>query len=322
MRYVLALCLSTILIVCGIAGFRFYRSQDFGRPDAGIRGALAHSPTGVLLIGSSHTYLSYDVEAIERATHGPAYLIGYNGLELASMAPVLKYMLADPATRPKVIIVEAYSSNLAHPPTMSDSRLYFESPPALKKQIVSDYLREHPGLNGYSDMFDLVVNRGNEVILTYAISSKLGGRNTYHGAGRKALAAGVSVERFVNFRAHVKRGIPDPGQLSALQQIIDAGRNSGVSLLFVESPMPGPVSRSPALQDLKRVFRDKLAQEDLPYLDGDTVFPIDDPQYFEDDNHLSGAGRAKFTSLVTKFLLAHRHESFPQTGTTQTALNR
>jgi hypothetical protein len=315
MKHFFAILLSTLLAVAGITGFRDYRSQYFGRPDAGIHGALTHGPLDLLLIGSSHTYLSYDVRAIERMTGASAYLIGYNGLDLSSMAPVIKYLAVHPAVRPKQVVIETYSSNLAHPPTMSDSRLYFESPPELKKLIVSDYHREHRGVSGVTEMIDLTVNRGNEVILTYPISSKLGGRNTYRGGGRNAMSAGVSRERFSGFRAHINTGVPNPVQSAALQQIIEAGRNSGMSLIFVESPMPEPVSRTQAIQDLKRAFRERLAEQNLPYLDGDTIFPIDSPEFFEDDNHLSGAGRAKFTELVANFVVANRPGNFLRAAT-------
>lgn len=306
MKYVLALSLSTILLVFGIAGFRYYRSQEFGRPDAGVRGALAHAPVDVLLIGSSHTYLSYDVAALQRDIHAPAYLIGYNGLDLSLIAPIVKYLGSNPSARPKELVIEAYSSNLGRPPTMSDSRLYFESPPALKKLIVRDYLRQHRGLTAVTEMFELVVNRGNEAILTYPISSKCGGRNTYRGGGIIAAGKGVSAERFASFRPHLSVGIANPGQLEALQEIIDASRRARIHVMFIESPMPGPVSRSAPIQSLKRVFRKKLEQEKLPYLDGDTVFPIDDPEFFEDDNHLSGSGRTKFTAIAAKYIVAHR----------------
>jgi hypothetical protein len=306
MRYVLAFSLSMILIICGIMGFRYYLSQDFGRADAGVHGALTHGPSDILFIGSSHTYLSYDVAAIERTTGHSAYLIGYNGLQLSSMAPILDYMLADANKRPKEVVVEAYSSNLAHPPTMSDSRVYFESPPGLKKLVLVDYLRQHPGLDGYTDMFDLAANRGNEQILLYGVTSKLVGRNTYHGAGRTSGAIGVSTERFEKFRPHVTTGAPNETQLMALRHIIELARRTGVQLLFVESPMPRPVSQSPDIQSLKRVFREETSRCDLPYLDGDTVFPNDEPQFFEDDNHLSGTGREKFTAIVARFLMAHQ----------------
>jgi hypothetical protein len=319
MKYLLALSLSTILLVVGIAGFRYYRSQNFGRPDAGVHGALAHAPFDLLLIGSSHTYLSYDVAALQRDVHAPIYLIGYNALDLSLIAPVIKYLSSNPAARPKEIVIEAYSSNLGRPPTMSDSRLYFESPPELKRLIVSGYFRQHRGLSAFTEMFDLVVNRGNEAILAYPISSKWGGRNTYRGGGIVAAGKGVSAERFASFRPHLSVGIANPGQLEALQEIIDATRRAGIHVMFIESPMPGPVSRSAPIRSLKKVFREKLEQEKLPYLDGDTVFPIDDPEYFEDDNHLSSVGRTKFTAIVAKYIVAHRYDDSTEL---RTASNR
>lgn len=307
MRWILSFSLATILIVSGIGGLRFYRSQHFGRADAGIEGALAHSPIDILFIGSSHTYLSYDVAAVERVTGRRAYLIGYNGLQLTSMAPVIRYLVGSAVVKPKQIVVEAYSANLAAAPGITDSRLYFESPPPLKRLIVASYLRQHPGTQGYTDVFDLIVNRGNEQILMYPITSRVSGRNTYHGAGLISASQGVSSERFSKFHAHVSQGVPNAYQLAALQEIIGIGRDSGVQLLFVESPMPAPVSQSRPIQDLKRVFRDNLASARLPYLDGDTVFPINDPALFEDDNHLSGAGRQRFTSVVAQMLVGTKN---------------
>ena len=38
------------------------------------------------------------------------------------------------------------------------------------------------------------------------------------------------------------------------------------------------------------------------YLDGAVGFPVDDPSLFNDDNHLSTAGRELFSRRVAKFL--------------------
>jgi hypothetical protein len=319
-KYFLALCLSIVLLLTGICGFRYYCSQYFGRADAGVQGAVNHAPTKVLFVGSSHTYLSYDIAAIERGTGDPAYAVAYNGMQLTAMAPVIEYLVSHPVTKPKIIVVETYSSNLAHVPSVSDSRLYFESPPALKNMLVGSYLREHPGLDGYTDTFDLVANRGNELLLTYWLTSHFVGRNTYHGSNRTSTASGVDPARFARFRAHLASEEPNEGQLAALRKIIETGQRWRVQLLFVESPMPKPVSQSVGIQKLKRVFETAAASRQIPYLDGDRVFPNDDPQYFKDDNHLSEAGRQRFTAIVTRFLLAHG--AGPSTGGTSTVARR
>ena len=66
--------------------------------------------------------------------------------------------------------------------------------------------------------------------------------------------------------------------------------------------MPAPVSASPRIQNLKKVFREMAATEGIPYINGDQGFPTDNPALFADDNHLSQQGSELFTTRISEEL--------------------
>jgi hypothetical protein len=74
--------------------------------------------------------------------------------------------------------------------------------------------------------------------------------------------------------------------------------------MFIDPPLPQPISSIPDIQILKRRYREILAGRGVPYVDGDVGFPIDDPSLFSDNNHLSSKGREEFTSRIAVELRA------------------
>jgi hypothetical protein len=302
-RYFAIILLGPILLLVCWGAFKIGLEDRFaGRNSAGYPGYIAAPPPDVLLIGSSHTRQSYDVEAIEFATGRSAYILAYGSLNMNYMDMILQQVLQDSAHRPKIVVLEAFSAMLSHPPEVGDYRLFFDAPPSLKLKLMSNYLRFHPGASAWLDLFDLVVNRGTDQLLTFPLNNRMMANLSYKGGYRGHIVQGIDESEFQSLHADIVGSSPDPAQLAALRHIIEICREGKVRLVLAESPMPKPVSSKPEIQSLKRVFRDEASANHLPYLDGDDGFPTTDPALFADAGHLSTAGRNLYTSsLIARF---------------------
>jgi hypothetical protein len=287
-----------LLLVCWGTFKIEFEDRFAGRNSAGYPGLIAAPPPDVLLIGSSHTRQSYDVSAIESATGRSAYILAYGSLNLNYMDMILQQALTDPAHRPRIVVLEAFSSMLARQPEVGDYRLFFDAPPSLKFKLMSNYLHFHPGASAWLDLFDLVINRGTDQIVTFPLNNKIMADLSYKGGYRGHVVQGINETQFHSLHADVVGNSPDPAQLAALRHIIGICRQDGVRLMLAESPMPLPISSKPEIQALKHVFRDEASANHLPYLDGDDGFPTADPALFADAGHLSTAGRSLYTSIL------------------------
>ena len=330
-RYFAILAFAPVLLLAW-AGLKIgFEDRFSGGGAAGYSALLAGPPPSLLFIGSSHTRQSYDAEAIEADTGRSAYVLAYSSLDLNSMDVILHSLLPNPARRPAILVLEAYSAKLARAPEIGDPRLFFDAPPALKLKILQNYLRYHPGFSSWLDVFDLVVNRGTDQIVTYPLNARLLAGMSYKGSYRGHTIRGLSATEFWSLQGELPSASADPAQLAAFRDIVALTRQFGIKLVLAESPMPLPISSRPEIQSLKAIFRDQARTFDLPYLDGDTIFPIDQPAMFADESHVSTAGRALYSTKMVDYFapifgeseqLANHHPfalTHPQDGSQQGA---
>ena len=164
--------------------------------------------------------------------------------------------------------------------------------------MIRSYLSAHRSPSAFLDLFDLVANRGNDEIVSYPFYSHVVNRDSYKG-GRMGFAyPGLSPEEFRKLRSQLDKDTPNPTQLAALYHILDVAHSHNIAVIFIDPPMPQPVTSNPYLQILKKDFREILSARKIPYIDGDQGFPIDDPSMFSDSNHLSSKGRDEFTRRI------------------------
>jgi hypothetical protein len=79
---------------------------------------------------------------------------------------------------------------------------------------------------------------------------------------------------------------------------MDLAGSHHIALIFVDTPMPAPVSSNPVIRSFRNEFHDIVTARGLPYVDGNQGFPVDDPSLFSDSNHLSSKGREEFTARI------------------------
>ena len=297
--YVARVFAATFAILLCLAAAKFFGEHKLAPRNSGIQGAMAQPRLDLLLIGSSHTRKAYDMRQLERQTGtGKAFLISYDGADLAAMAQVLDAMCAVPERCPRHVVVEAYSAQLGRRPDLQDPRLFADAPPAMKMAMIRTYLRSHRAPAAYLDIFDLVVNRGNDEIVAAPLYAWADAADSYKGGRTATYFPGMTPEAFrrINFGAVPLR--PDGDQLAALNRILDIAAARGIAVIFIDTPMPRPSSSLPGIQALKGDFAAAAEARGAMYVDGDRGFDIDDPELFADSNHLSSKGREMFTAQI------------------------
>jgi hypothetical protein len=303
--YLGKLGLLAFTVLCCLVALKHFTEHRLAPRNFGIGGALYQPRLDLLLLGSSHTRKAYDMRLLEKDTGVMAsFQIAYDGTDLTVISQMLDYLAARPEHCPRFLVVEAYGAFLARKPDLQDPRYYSDAPPALKTAILRTYFSGRSYRSAFADVFDLVVNRGNEEIVTHPFYSPIVEKGSYKGGRTDFYFRGLSPEEFRALKATTNGNLPDPAQLSALYHIIEVTRSHGIAAMFIDPPLPQPISSIPDIQILKRRYREILAGRGVPYVDGDVGFPIDDPSLFSDNNHLSSKGREEFTSRIAVELRA------------------
>ena len=298
--YIGKFAVSAFAILFCLVALKFFTEHRLAPKNFGLGGVLSEPKLDLLLVGSSHTRKSYDMRLLEKGTGITAsFQLGYDGTDLTMISQMLDYLVARPGHCPRYLVVEAYSTMLARKPDLQDARYFYDAPPSLKREIIRSYLADRSYRSAFLDIFDLVVNRGNDEIVTHPFYSPIVERGSYKGGRTDLFFPGLSPEEFRKLEVKPQANVPDPAQLSALYRILAVTRSHGIAVIFIDPPMPQPVSSGRDIQLLKKDFGEILSAQHIPYIDGDQGFPINDPSMFSDSNHLSSKGREAFTSIVS-----------------------
>ncbi len=304
-KYLAKLTLAAFAILFGLTTLKFSTQHKLAPKNFGLGGALAQPRLDLLLIGSSHTRKSYDMRLLEKQTGvTDAYQISYDGTDLTMVSQLLDYLAARPEHCPRHLVVEAYSAMLARRPELQDPRYFADAPPPLKMEILRAVISDKGYWATFLDDFDLIVNRGNEEIIAYPIYSRVVKNGSYKGGRSDFDFPGMTPAEFAKIKPGINGSVPDPAQVAALDRIINTARSHGIQLIFIDTPMPQPVSSNPVIQLLKSDYRQILDSRHATYIDADKGFPIDDPALFSDSNHLSSKGRKEFTPQISAVLKA------------------
>jgi hypothetical protein len=298
--YICKLALSAFAILLCLVTSKFFVEHRLAPKNFGLGGVLSQPRLDLLLIGSSHTRKSYDMHLLERRTGvTESFQISYDSTDLSAASQMLDYLVARPDHCPRYLVIEAYSALLARRPDLQDPRYFSDAPPPLKVAIIRSYLSQRSFPSSFLDIFDLVVNRGNDEIVTGPFYSPIVERGSYKGGRNDLYFSGLSADAFSRLNVSMNGHTPNADQLSALYHIIDLAHSHNIAVMFIDTPMPQPVSSNPDIQLLKKDFREILGARHVPYIDGDYGFPINDPTMFSDSNHLSSRGREEFTSRIS-----------------------
>jgi hypothetical protein len=305
MATLLKTSIAAIALFMSLVAAKFHFEHLLAPADSGIEGALRMPHIDILLFGSSHTRQGYDAKLLETATAKQVFVLAYDGLDPVAMLPLMKAILSDAAHRPGYLVIEANCVRLAHAPDIEDPRLFFEAPPEVKRSLIADYLRTHQGMPAYLDVFSLIANRGNDLILTWPLVHRYIDALSYHGGYIGKNMGGLSAAAFDGLTVPLPGDRANPQQLAALRAVISLAKTEHIAVLLVDTPMPTPVAAEPSIRALRREFQDLAAAERIPYVDETSGFPTDDPSLFHDAAHLSSAGRDRYTRLFAQEFQVH-----------------
>ena len=297
--YLCRLAAAAFGILLCLVTLKFFTEHKFTTQYAGFQAALAQPQLNLLLIGSSHTRKSYDVRMLEQQTgEHSLFLVSYDGLDMISIAQMLDTMAAAPGHCPRHVVVEAYGAMLARPFDLQDPRYYAEAPPALKLAILREYVAGRPAASSFLDVFDLVVNRGNDEIVAFPLYAWAQKLDSYKGGRSGFSFSGMTADQFGRLKAQYYATTPNPAQIAALNHVMDLAASRNIALIFIDTPTPGPVSSDPVMQLLRQDFRQLVTSRGFPFIDGNQNFPVNDPSLFSDSNHMSSKGRDEFTASI------------------------
>lgn len=305
LKTLIVLLLVTLIPFIGFVVLKFQFSHRLSPVSSGFGGVDAIDQIGHLLMGSSHTRAGYDVEIIERETSKSAYALAYSSFNPHLLWPAFRNIVESRGESIDTFIIESFSYSSLQGPRLHDRRVVLDAPPSLKW----DYLRLfHEDFQWFepSDYYELIVSYGNDYLLTYVVSTRLINMLSYHGSYRRKIMTGLSQDAFdaleVPEMFNKTAGMPDPFQMAALHDLIAYSKEKSIDVLFIETPMPGPIERSGLVIRAKGNLRDTFKSKGMDYLDGALDFPLDDPSLFNDDNHLSTKGRELFSNKVATYL--------------------
>ena len=313
MRQILLIVTACVGLLLVLIGAKVMLEDRCAPLTSGIHGALGQRGVQVYLLGSSHTRQGYDIATLERLTGTKDFAVAYDGLDPAGMVPLVRALLPvwdrTRPTGPRLLVLEAYSANLARIPELEEPRLFFDAPPRTKLEIARNYLKSHPHRAGaWLDLLVLATNRGTETILTYPMLDSLTNRFSYNGGYRGKTVAGFPGQ-FSQLAIQMPRRVADPVQVAAMAELVSLAKQHGVAVMLVEPPMPAPVEAQPGIQAMQRQFRKLAAELAVVYVQGADGFSTNDAAMFADSNHLSTAGReaytARFAGVVNGWLHGH-----------------
>lgn len=242
-----------------------------------------------------------------------SFLLCYNRLDSAVESLILEHLLRNGLAL-KNLYVDMYVYSAARKPGLSDSRLMFDSPPALKFVLWDKSVKNSEGY--ISDSWEFFVKAGNDTFMLWPVYNILTAKRYYRG--------GYSAD---NFRrgltpAEMKLRKPpepeavkmNPSQKESIIRIIELCRKYNVSLIFTETPKYEVIADNAEHNSLMNEYVSLLNDYGVKCIiscgtlnninagDRENIYPYDfpceDTSMFQDYVHLSTNGSRKFMNVL------------------------
>ena len=242
-----------------------------------------------------------------------SFLLCYNGLDPAAESLILEYLFRNGLAL-KNLYVDMYAYSAARKPGLSDSRLMFDSPPALKFALWDKSVRNSEGY--ISDSWEFFVKAGNDTFMLWPVYNILTAKRYYRG--------GYSADDFrrgltpaeMNLR---KPPAPEalkmnPSQKESIIRIIELCREYNVNLIFTETPKYEVIAHNAEYNSLMNEYVSLLNDygvkciisrgtlNNIRVRSGENIYPYDfpceDTSMFQDYVHLSTDGSKKFMMII------------------------
>lgn len=311
MKKILFVLICTIavvfLFVAGKTAILPYLVQDanYGIPSLEKHGA------DTLFIGSSMFRQGIDTKELNSEDH-TTYLLAYNGLqpyaELVTLDEVLDHIEI------RTLVIDMYVYSLAAQPGMSDIRLFQGMPVSFINRLFS-HMKKY-GDSDCFDLFEMVVQSNNEMLLSWPVSYPLINSRYYRGSN-VSKASGKTAENLEKEQVDLPSELHlDGHQEEALGEIIDLCLSKNIKIVFVETPKYMKLYDDNAYVDGFQQYLDLLKGKDVDILISNYTaercqidesvttydFNSSEPSFFTDLLHLSAAGRGELSESLMRIL--------------------
>lgn len=296
-----------LAVFAGLVALKYHFSDRFSSKTSGIHGILCERKVDYAFIGSSLTRQSYDVDLLQKKMGKSAYLIAYNGLTPFQMEPILEFLAGYDKLQIKTFVLEIRVGGILQAPSLQDPRLFYESPAVLKNRFLQIFYNHIPGF-GWKQLYELVVQSGNENLLTFPVSNYFLARASYKGGYINKEVGSLDPEAFRNIRnplAGSQELRCNQRQIASLGAILRFAKKRDLDIIFVFPPLSKPIEEDMSIKLNKLYLGTLLMESGFVYLDGAESFDTSNHLYFTDNVHLSTAGRRVFTEQMATLLAEH-----------------
>lgn len=300
MRKILFTIAAAFIVIFSAVAFKNVYSCEMPVRNRGIRDAIKTGDLDVLFIGSSTFRANVDMPMMDEAFRGRVYDISYGGNQLVATAIQYDEIKRRSANDYGLIVFELGPMMITQEVALSDSRVIWDLSFEGKKELWDSMYRA--GNTDLSMLYEYFVTSGMDDLITFPVTEPFYGTRYYKGAktgetpspGREWLD---SEEFDISDKKLVE------AQADAVVDIIEKCRADDQDFIFVESPCYYRLQDDPTFQRYKEEFIRILDENDAPYiLASEVAFDTHDAESFEDMNHMSAAGRRKYTGELIKAL--------------------
>jgi len=311
-KTIITFILLSVLLTGGGLVFKLNYSHELTSKHAGLNGVLSETkPVDYLLIGSSHTRMSYDMRLFEKETDTNSYVVSYNGLSFYYLYPLLKYIVEETDLDIKNFVIESYVVTASTQPTIQDKNLFLSAPYSLKNELLSASEKSSQPLT-WKEQYELVISSKNQDLAVNKITDHFLAKTYYKGTQQNVNSGTISRESFERLKSPLDgNGVTiHRQQREALEKILALCTKHKLKVTFIESPVPANVESNVVYRANKQVLKKVIEESGVVYIDGATGYPIKDYKNFLDAGHLSKQGREIFTRQIAKeFLSADNADS-------------
>ena len=298
-KAIITVAAALITIIAAVT-FKNVYSCEMPIRNRGIHDAIKTGDLDVLFIGSSTFRANIDMPAMDEAFDGRVYDISYGGNQLVATSIQYDELKRRSGNDYGMIVFELGPMMLTQEIALSDSRVIWDLTWEGKKQLWKSMYTA--GNTDFPMMYEYFVTSGMDDLVTFPVTEPFYGTRYYKGAktdetGSPGEAVLEGEEFYISDKTLVQ------AQADAVADIIRKCRDDGQEFIFLESPCYHRLQKDPTFIKYRKEYIRILDENDAPYILADDVeFESDDPEYFEDMNHMSAKGRRAYTKELIRLL--------------------
>ncbi len=293
MKKVIITVAAALIIVAAVVAFKNVYSCKMPIRNRGIHDAIQTGDLDVLFIGSSTFRANIDMPTMDEAYDGRVYDISYGGNQLVATSIQYDELKRRSGNDYGLIVFELGPMMLTQEVALSDSRVIWDLTFEGKRELWRSMYAA--GNTDFPMFYEYFVTSGMDDLITFPVTEPFYGTRYYKGAKTdETVSPGKAVLEGEEFDISDKSLVK--AQADAVVDIIQKCQKDGQGFVFLESPCYHRLQKDPTFIKYREEYIRILEENNAPYILADEVdFESDDPEFFEDMNHMSAKGRRAYT---------------------------